>query len=100
MSHTNPWSAAPKALQSLAILLIRSYQRFISPVFQAVSGPRCRFHPSCSEYALEAVQKRGFFIGLGLAIWRLMRCQPFAKGGVDPVPPASHHPRLPRRSAA
>lgn len=77
-------------LQLLAVLLIRGYQRAISPIFQAVSGPRCRFHPSCSDYALEAVQTRGFFIGLALATWRLMRCQPFTKGGFDPVPPGSH----------
>ena len=68
------------------ILLIRAYQRWVSPLLQTAFGPRCRFHPSCSEYALEAVRTRGFFVGTALAIWRLLRCQPFAKGGHDPVP--------------
>lgn len=73
----------------LLVALIRAYQRLVSPVVQAVSGPRCRFHPSCSEYAVEAVRTRGLVIGTGLAAWRVARCQPFAKGGLDPVPPRS-----------
>jgi len=63
---------------------IRGYRRFISPVIPA----RCRFHPSCSAYALEAVAVHGPVRGLALALWRLLRCHPFHPGGYDPVPPA------------
>lgn len=63
---------------------IRGYRRFISPVIPA----RCRFHPSCSAYALEAVGVHGPVRGLALALWRLLRCHPFHPGGYDPVPPA------------
>ena len=62
--------------------LIRGYQRFIGPALP----PSCRFYPSCSTYALEAVAKYGLLRGSWLAAWRLMRCHPFHPGGVDPVP--------------
>ena len=48
--------------------------------------PCCRFTPSCSAYAIEAFQKRGFFVGFGLTVWRILRCNPFSRGGYDPVP--------------
>lgn len=64
------------------IALIRFYQKFISPLKPAC----CRFRPSCSQYALEAFRERGFFIGFGLSVWRICRCNPFVKGGYDPVP--------------
>jgi putative membrane protein insertion efficiency factor len=59
------------------------YRRWISPALPA----RCRFYPSCSAYALEAVRTHGAIKGLGLATWRLLRCHPFHPGGFDPVPP-------------
>ena len=62
--------------------LIRLYRRFISPI----KPPCCRFTPSCSAYALEAFEKRGFFVGFGLTVWRLLRCNPFCRPGDDPVP--------------
>ena len=62
---------------------IRFYRRFISPL----KPPMCRFHPTCSQYAVEAVLTHGIFKGSRLAAWRILRCQPFAKGGHDPVPP-------------
>src|SRR5947199_5601427 len=65
------------------VLPIVAYRRWISPALPA----RCRFHPSCSAYALEAVTVHGPARGLGLAIWRLLRCHPFHPGGYDPVPP-------------
>jgi hypothetical protein len=65
------------------ILLIRVYQRVISPVLP----PSCRFYPSCSAYAVEALQVHGLVRGSGLTVWRLLRCAPWHPGGVDPVPP-------------
>lgn len=65
------------------IAVIRVYQRFLSPLL----GQNCRFHPSCSRYAVEALQVHGALKGTLLAVWRILRCQPFCKGGFDPVPP-------------
>jgi len=64
--------------------LIRAYQLLVSPWL----GPRCRFYPSCSQYALEAVAQHGSLRGSWLAIRRLSRCHPFHSGGYDPVPHA------------
>lgn len=63
--------------------LIRAYQWGISPLL----GPRCRFYPSCSQYALEALGTHGLWRGLWLALRRLARCHPLNPGGIDPVPP-------------
>lgn len=65
-----------------AILLIKFYRKFISPL----KKPCCRFTPTCSQYAIEAFEKRGFFVGFLLTVWRILRCNPFGKGGYDPVP--------------
>ena len=65
-----------------AILIIKLYRKFISPL----KPPCCRFTPTCSEYAIEAFMKRGFFVGSALTFWRILRCNPFGKGGYDPVP--------------
>jgi putative membrane protein insertion efficiency factor len=64
------------------IWLIRLYQKIISPI----KPPCCRFTPTCSAYAIEAFQKRGFFVGFALSFWRILRCNPFCRGGYDPVP--------------
>ena len=66
--------------------LITGYRRFISPLL----GARCRFAPSCSAYALEAVREHGALRGMWLAVRRIGRCHPFNPGGFDPVPPALH----------
>ncbi|MFC7547151.1 membrane protein insertion efficiency factor YidD [Plantactinospora sp. GCM10030261] len=67
---------------------IVAYRRWISPALPA----RCRFHPTCSAYALEAVTRHGAFRGTGLAVRRLLRCHPFHPGGYDPVPvPGRRH---------
>ena len=66
----------------LLIGLLTGYRRFVSPLL----GPRCRFYPSCSAYALEAVQLHGALRGSWLAVRRLSRCHPFHAGGLDPVP--------------
>ncbi len=69
-------------MKKVMIWLVRLYQRFISPL-----KPKCcKYTPSCSQYAIEAFNKRGFFVGLFLTIWRVLRCNPFSKGGYDPVP--------------
>jgi len=64
------------------LAIIRFYKRAISPYLP----PSCRFTPTCSEYAAEAIQKHGALKGGGLAIWRILRCNPLCKGGYDPVP--------------
>lgn len=70
-------------MKSIFIWLIRFYQKHISPAFP----PRCRFTPTCSQYALEAIGKYGALKGGLLAFWRLLRCNPFNKGDYyDPVP--------------
>lgn len=63
--------------------LIRAYQLFISPLL----GPRCRFYPTCSHYALEAIEVHGALKGSWLALRRVLRCHPWNAGGLDPVPP-------------
>lgn len=70
-------------LQKLLLALLRFYQLVISPL----KGPSCRFYPSCSSYAVEAIQLHGPLTGSWLALKRLLKCQPLHPGGVDPVPP-------------
>ncbi len=73
-------------LPRLVVALIRAYQRLFSPAL----GQRCRYYPSCSSYAVQAVQNYGILRGLVLAVWRVLRCNPLSRGGVDPV----HEQRL------
>ena len=70
-----------RVLRRAVTLPIRAYQYAISPMF----GPRCKYYPSCSEYAVQAVERYGILRGLVLAGWRLLRCNPFSRGGYDPV---------------
>ena len=67
--------------RELAVAPLRIYQRVISPAF----GPRCRYAPSCSDYAIQAIREFGILRGLVLAGWRVLRCNPFSHGGLDPV---------------
>ena len=64
------------------IALVNLYKKIISPLFPA----RCKYYPTCSEYAVEAFKKHGFFKGFVLAVWRILRCNPWSNGGIDPVP--------------
>ena len=70
-------------MKYICIWLIRLYQRYLSPLKRT---PTCRFCPTCSAYAVEAFQKRGFFAGGFLTFFRILRCNPFCPGGYDPVP--------------
>jgi len=69
-------------MQVILIRLVRGYQLAISPLLPA----SCRYYPSCSAYALEALERYGALKGMGLAIGRILRCHPFRPGGYDPVP--------------
>jgi len=71
------------------LALIAFYRRWISPAVHAVSTSRCKFIPTCSEYAAVAIATHGAMRGCGLAAWRLLRCHPFTPGGLDPVPLAA-----------
>ena len=73
-------------MKKFLIAGIRFYQKYISPL----KNTKCPYTPSCSQYGLEAIQKHGALKGTILAIWRIMRCNPFSKGGYDPVPEPTH----------
>ena len=70
-------------MKHVCIWMIRFYRKFISPLKRQGC---CRFTPTCSQYAIEAFSEWGFFAGFGLTVWRILRCNPFCKGGYDPVP--------------
>ena len=70
-------------MKRVAMALIRFYRRYLSGLKPA---PTCRFSPTCSAYALEAFEKRGFFAGMTLTLWRILRCSPLSPSGYDPVP--------------
>jgi putative membrane protein insertion efficiency factor len=84
---------SPSPVARVLIGAVRVYQRWISPALP----PTCRFYPSCSAYALEAVQVHGAARGTWLAVRRLLRCHPWHPGGVDPVPPRDPEPDRPAR---
>ena len=68
-------------MKKIFIGIIRFYRKYISPL----KAPSCRFYPTCSQYAIEAIEKKGVIKGSLLAIWRILRCNPFSRGGYDPV---------------
>jgi hypothetical protein len=70
-----------RALREAAVTPLLVYQRVISPVL----GPRCRFEPSCSRYAVQAIREYGILRGFVLAAWRVARCHPLSRGGFDPL---------------
>lgn len=69
------------AVRQIVVAPIRAYQRIVSPIF----GQRCKYYPSCSEYAAQSIVRFGILRGLVLAGWRLLRCNPWSRGGYDPV---------------
>ena len=76
------WKWVKKVLTWVLLLPIRFYQVCITPY----TPPSCRFQPTCSEYARQAILKHGPFKGLALAVWRILRCNPWGGSGYDPVP--------------
>ena len=68
-------------VKRIFLIIIKGYQLTISPLV----GPSCRFHPTCSNYAVEAIEKKSLFVATYLIVGRLLRCNPFFKGGEDPV---------------
>jgi hypothetical protein len=89
----SPIAMGPGIAATAAVGLIRIYQRTASPVLPVLFGPSCgcRFHPSCSHYAAEAVMTYGALKGAWLAARRMIKCTPLHPGGHDPVPPASRN---------
>ena len=83
MAWSDIRNAIRKVLSFPFILLIRFYQKCISPL----KPPMCRYYPTCSCYAIEAIETHGALRGSLLALWRLLRCNPLSPGGYDPVPP-------------
>ena len=71
-------------MKKVLIYFIKLYQKYISPTLSLFS--RCPYTPSCSNYAIEAIEKYGAIKGTALGFWRILRCNPFSKGGYDPVP--------------
>lgn len=82
MTHMRPIRTRPTPLAWIFMLPVRFYRRFISPM----TPPSCRYYPVCSSYALGALRTHGGFKGALLIAWRLLRCNPWSKGGVDKVP--------------
>lgn len=80
---------SPGLLARGGIACVRFYQNHLSRPLHWAAGPHsgCRFSPSCSAYAIGAIRTHGFFKGCALGAWRILRCNPFCKGGHDPVPP-------------
>ena len=70
-------------MTAVAILFVRVYRAVVSPFVPQTIGGRCKYHPSCSQYALDALREFGFFRGSFLAVWRVLRCNPWSHGGVD-----------------
>jgi uncharacterized protein len=83
-------------VKTVLVLLLKGYRTFISPLY----GQVCRYYPSCSAYALEAVQRHGALRGSWLALRRLVRCHPWTPGGYDPVPPVRSHSHGPHTVTA
>lgn len=71
-------------MKRLLIFFINWYQKYISKILTS-RNVHCKFYPSCSEYMKQAIEKYGVFKGIGLGLWRIIRCNPFSKGGYDPL---------------
>jgi hypothetical protein len=93
-----PQVPPPQVATRTLLALLAFYRRWLSPAIHALSpGHGCKFLPTCSEYASIAIATHGPLRGAGLALWRLLRCHPFTRGGFDPVPPASISRHIPHK---
>jgi uncharacterized protein len=81
-SFARAWCGLRSVPQTVLLWLLAGYKRVISPLLL----PSCRYVPTCSDYAIEAVEKYGALRGSALTVWRVLRCHPFVRGGFDPVP--------------
>jgi putative membrane protein insertion efficiency factor len=87
----------------ILLALLAFYQRWLSPAIHTLAPGGCKFQPTCSEYAVQAISVHGPLRGSALACWRLLRCHPFTRGGFDPVPlqvPFTRPDRPPGRDAS
>jgi putative membrane protein insertion efficiency factor len=75
-------------MNRILLALLWIYKRTLSPLLHTLGAGGCRFQPTCSEYAVRAIAMHGIWRGSALALWRLLRCHPFSRGGLDQVPPA------------
>ncbi len=82
-------------MRYIGIFFVKLYQKFIS----SLKPPCCRFSPTCSQYAIEAFREWGFICGLGLTVWRIIRCNPFGRGGYDPVPKRKRKNKNPKKQS-
>lgn len=82
-------------MRYIGIFFVKLYQKFISPL----KPPCCRFSPTCSQYAIEAFREWGFICGLGLTVLRIIRCNPFGRGGYDPVPKRKRKNKNPKKQS-
>ena len=87
-------------MKPVLLAMLAFYRRWISPSLHVLSPGGCRFEPSCSAFASEAIALHGALRGSALAAWRLLRCHPFSRGGFDPVPLPSNSSHYHRKSGA
>jgi putative membrane protein insertion efficiency factor len=90
-----PPQVAPQGLTRVLLAMLDFYRRWLSPAIHALKPGGCRYLPTCSEYASIAIATHGPLRGVALAFWRLLRCNPFVRGGLDPVPPAAISSQFP-----
>ena len=87
MALADTWEGLKSAPRIVGVGIVAIYRAAISPVVHALNGPACRFEPSCSEYARDAIARHGMVRGGAMALWRIARCNPVGGHGFDPVPP-------------
>lgn len=87
-------ATAPTRVRGVVLWPIRAYRRYLSPLKPT---PSCRFHPTCSAYATQAIEEHGLLRGSALSLRRISKCHPWHPGGLDPVPPADAPRRAPAR---
>ena len=89
--------APPHVVTRILLAMLAFYRRWLSPAIHSLNpGSGCRYVPTCSEYAATAIAIHGPLRGIFLAFWRILRCNPFARGGLDPVPPLAISRSFPR----